>query len=268
MSDRSLGAEGIYLSVQDLACGYGKGSRVVHGVSLKANPGAITAIVGPNGAGKSTVLKAIMGELNAVQGKIMVGANDVTKLAIYQRVSAGLGYVPQLKAVFPRLSVKENLEMGAYSLPASKRSDSLDAAFERFPIFASKAHQRAGTLSGGEQRLLGIARAWVVGPKVLLLDEPTAALSPKATSEVWEELLALKGEGVVLVIVEQRTKQTLQVADWVYVMTSGKNAIDGSPKDLQDNYDLGEIFMGGSPTTRNGSVGVGQALGMSEGSES
>lgn len=162
----------------------------------------------------------------------------------------GLGYVPQLRCVFPRLSVAENLEMGAYILRSADRERSIRDAFERFPVLAAVRHRRAGVLSGGEQRLLGVARAWVAHPHVLLLDEPTSALSPKATEQLWKELSGLADDGVALLVVEQRTRRTLQISGWAYVLASGKNVVDGPPGELQDRYDLGAIFMGQAPVAR------------------
>jgi ABC-type branched-subunit amino acid transport system ATPase component len=156
----------------------------------------------------------------------------------------GLGYVPQLRCVFPRLSVAENLEMGAYVLRSAERERSIKDAFERFPVLAAVRHRRAGVLSGGEQRLLGVARAWVAHPRVLLLDEPTSALSPKATEQLWKVLGGLADDGVALLVVEQRTRRTLQISGHAYVLASGKNVVDGPPSELQERYDLGAIFMG------------------------
>lgn len=245
------------LRVSDVACGYSRSNLVLGGVSLEARTGCITAVVGPNGAGKSTLLKAVMGELPLARGEIRLEGRDLRGIAPCARVAMGLGYVPQLRCVFPRLTVAENLEMGAYVLRSGDRERSIQGALERFPVLAAVRNRRAGVLSGGEQRLLGVARAWVAHPHVLLLDEPTSALSPKATEQLWQELVSLTDEDVALLVVEQRTRRTLEISDWAYVLASGRNVVDGAPDELQERYDLGAIFMGQPPLARQNQAPTG-----------
>lgn len=247
----------IALRVRDVACGYSRSNLVLNGVSLEARAGSITAVVGPNGAGKSTLLKAVMGELPLARGEVRLEGKNLRSIAPCARVAMGLGYVPQLRCVFPRLTVAENLEMGGYVLRSGDRERSIRDALERFPVLAALRNRRAGVLSGGEQRLLGVARAWVARPRALLLDEPTSALSPKATEQLWKELAGLTDDGVALLVVEQRTRRTLAISDWAYVLASGRNVVDAAPGELQERYDLGAIFMGQSPVARQNQASKG-----------
>jgi branched-chain amino acid transport system ATP-binding protein len=229
------------LLVEGVTGGYSR-VPIVQNVSLRAEPGKVVTIVGPNGAGKSTLLKVISGILRPTSGKIKVGERDATTLPANRMVSIGLGYVPQERNVFPKLTVRENLEMGGFILSGdiSKRIHTL---LELFPDLRPAEHRKAGTLSGGQRNMLGMARALMLDPKVLLLDEPTAGLSPLYTDVVWQKVRTIAETGTAVVVVEQNVDRAIANADWVYVLVAGTNRVDGSPSFIRD-LDLPAIFLG------------------------
>lgn len=232
------------LAVEGVHSGYGR-SVIVSDVSLAIFPKNIVAIVGPNGAGKSTLMKAIFGLARIFRGSIRHLGQPVEGLDTEGIARLGIGYVPQVNQVFPRLTVRENLEMGGY-LHRTQFARQLEQTVQRFPVLKDKLGRRAGTLSGGERTTLAVARAMMAEPSLLLLDEPSAGLSPMASRALWEELLELRDSGVTLLVVEQRTREILEVADWAYVLVAGKNAVDASAQRLSTEYNLGEIFLGGT----------------------
>lgn len=229
------------LRVENIAGGYGK-LPIVQGVSIKAEPAQIVTIVGPNGAGKSTFLKIIAGVLHASEGSVRVKDRDVTNMTPNHIVREGLAYVPQERNVFPTLSVRENLEMGGFTLSGdlSKRISHL---FDLFPDLRDAARRKAGTLSGGQRNMLAMARALMLDPKVMLLDEPTAGLSPLYTGVVWEKVHDIAKTGMAVVVVEQNVERAMDNSDWVYVLVTGRNRVEGTPADLR-KLDLAAIFLG------------------------
>lgn len=230
------------LDVAGLTAGYG-GAPIVEGVSVRAHRGAITAIVGPNGAGKSTLLKAIAGVIRASAGTVMIEGRDATGLASEKLVRRGIAYVPQVANVFPQLTVQENLEMGGYSRRHGlhERTEEL---YQLFPDLKLAHRRHAETLSGGQRTMLAMARGLMVDPAVLLLDEPSAGLSPKFQSAVWERIEQVRATNVAVVVVEQNTRETLRHAQWAYVLVLGKNRLDGRGRDLLHNDEVVNLYVG------------------------
>lgn len=230
--------------VENLVAGYGP-VPVVRGASLSTSSGRIVSVIGPNGAGKSTLLKGLMGILRPTSGSVLLDDRRLEGLRPDQVVRAGVGYVPQVGDVFDNLSVGENLMVGGFASRAG-REQRCDEVLRLFPLLASRLKQQARTLSGGERRVLAISRALMGAPRVILLDEPSAGLSPRAMGLVWEHLERLREEGLAVLIVEQKAKQILRIADWVYVLVDGANAVEAPAAELLDDlHELGRIFMGG-----------------------
>ena len=230
------------LDVTGLTAGYG-GPPIVENVSIRAHRGSITAIVGPNGAGKSTLLKAIAGVISAKAGTVMIEGRDATGLPSEKLVRRGIAYVPQVANVFPQLTVQENLEMGGYS----RRSGLRERAEELYQLFPDLklAHRRhAETLSGGQRTMLAMARGLMVDPSVLLLDEPSAGLSPKFQGAVWERIEQVRATNVAVVVVEQNTRETLRHAQWAYVLVLGQNRLEGKGRDLLHNEEVVNLYVG------------------------
>ena len=236
------------LSVTDLHAGY-DGALVLRGVSMHARIDEIVSIIGPNGAGKSTFLKAVAGIVRPSSGSVVFGGVDVTGLRPDRLTHRGLGFVPQLDNVFPTLTVSENLHVGAQALPRRDRHDAIAAVVDQFSILRDRGRQRAGTLSGGQRKLLALARALVGRPSLLLLDEPSAGLSPKATDLVFSELEGIRGRGIGIVMVEQNARRALALSTRGYVLDMGRNAHEGSGADLLVDPRVAELYLG-SMTSR------------------
>ena len=230
------------LDVVGLTAGYG-GPLIVENVSIRAHRGAITAIVGPNGAGKSTLLKAIAGVITAKAGTVAVEGKDATGLPSEKLVRRGIAYVPQVANVFPQLTVQENLEMGGYSRRHGlhERTEEL---YELFPDLKLAHRRHAETLSGGQRTMLAMARGLMVDPAVLMLDEPSAGLSPKFQGAVWERIEQVRATNVAVVVVEQNTRETLRHAQWAYVLVLGRNRLDGTGRDLLHNDEVVKLYIG------------------------
>ncbi len=234
--------DGPLLTVEKLTAGYG-GAPVIQEVDFQAKRGQITAIVGPNGAGKSTFLKVVVGVLPAQQGKVMLQGKDVTGVPAQRLVREGISYIPQVANVFPSLTVKENLEMGGFALKKGLK-DRIEHVCQMFPDLKPAFKRPARTLSGGQRTMLAIARALMVEPTVLILDEPTAGLAPKFVDAVWSRVMAIRSLDVAIVIVEQNTRRTLTHADWGYVMVLGRNRLSGTGKQLLDDPEVVELYIG------------------------
>jgi len=230
------------LSVEGLTAGYG-GPPIIEQVSLAARRGAITAIVGPNGAGKSTLLKAVAGLIRPVAGRVFVEGKEVTGLPAEKLVRRGIAYVPQVENVFPDLTVRENLDMGGYIRRSGVR-ERIEQLFLLFPDLKVAAHRRASTLSGGQRTMLALARGLMVDPAVLILDEPSAGLSPKFQGLIWERIEQIRATNVAVVIVEQNTRETLRHAQWAYVMVLGKNRLEGTGHDLLEDDEVVNLYVG------------------------
>ncbi len=227
-----------------LSAGYSQ-VPVVRGVSLQVGLGEIVVVVGPNGAGKSTLVKAVTGELELLEGQIRLGDREITGLGEDERMALGMGYVPQLRDVFPTLTVTENLEMGGYRLAKREVPHRVEAVLETFPALKGLRRRLARSMSGGEQKMLGIARALMADPKFLILDEPTANLAPQVATHVLKDIvaqLALAGRAVLLI--EQRVALALEIASWGYVLTDGQLRLDRSAPELLAMSDLGTLFLG------------------------
>ena len=225
---------------EHLTAGYGAVPAITN-VSVRADAGSIVAVVGPNGAGKSTLLKAMFGLLRAVDGTVMIGAQDVTGWPPHRIAQCGMAYVPQVDNVFPSMTILENLEMGAFMHRGDIRPR-LDSVFSMFPDLAAARGRKATTLSGGQRTMLAMARGLMLDPKVLLLDEPTAGLSPSNVAVVWRQVQRIAETGTTVFVVEQNVDLAIANATWVYVMTDGRNAIDG-PADKIGQRDLAELFL-------------------------
>ena len=230
------------LEVADIEAGYGE-ALVLRGVSLAASAGELVTIIGPNGAGKSTLLRVIYGLLRPEAGSVRYAGEDVTGVRPEQLTRRGLNYVPQLANVFPTLSVAENLQVGGVSLPRAERRQAVADMYEQFPLLAERRRQRAGTLSGGQRKLLAIARALVTRPKVLFLDEPSAGLSPQAVELVFDQLAAVKRRGIAVVMVEQNARRALALADTGYVLDMGRNAYVGPGRTLLRDPKIGRAHV-------------------------
>ena len=240
------------LEVDALEAGY-EDAQVLRGVSLEADANEIVAVIGPNGAGKSTMLKAIYSLVTRYSGSVRFAGEDVTGLRPDRLTRRGLNFVPQTDNVFPSLTLAENVQVGALALPRSERAGAIEQARELFPILADRPRQRAGTLSGGQRKLVALARALVTRPKLLLLDEPSAGLSPQAMEAVFDKLVEINSIGIGIVMVEQNARRALALAHRGYVLDTGRNAIDGSGAALLHDPQVLELYLGGSRTTVSGS---------------
>jgi ABC-type branched-subunit amino acid transport system ATPase component len=229
------------LDVSKITGGYGK-APIVQSVSIRAKPGQVVSIVGPNGAGKSTFLKMLAGVLLATEGSVKVEGNEIVNLPANKVARLGVAYVPQEANVFPSLSIRENLEMGGFILKGDL-NQRIDHLFEVFPDLKRAHQKKAGNLSGGQRNMLAMARALMLDPKVLLLDEPTAGLSPIYTDVVWQKVGAIAKTGTTVVVVEQNVERAIANSNWVYVLVAGRNRVDGTPDELRA-LDLPAIFLG------------------------
>lgn len=236
------------LTVASLVAGYGS-TPIVHGIDFIVGLGEAVAIIGPNGAGKSTFVKAIAGAIPTMSGTVFLGDRDVTRLRGDQLARLGIGYVPQLKDVFSSLTVTDNLEMGGYILPRRAVAPAMERIFDLFPTLLVLRRRIAGTLSGGERKLLALGKALMTSPKIMLLDEPTANLSPDLAREVLtRHVRRLVEEGMGVVLVEQRAKEALRICERAYVLTAGTVHVAGRSEEILANEDIGQLFLGGSTT--------------------
>jgi ABC-type branched-subunit amino acid transport system ATPase component len=232
------------LALESVSAGYGA-HEVVHDVTLTVEPGEISCIVGPNGAGKSTLLRAITGDANFLDGRVWLGTEDISRMPSNQLVKRGLAWVPQLDDVFTTLTVRENLELGGYALPRKRVAARLQELLELFPLLSGLTSRVAGRLSGGERKLLAIARALMPSPSVLLLDEPTAGLSPEMTNLVLREQIPRLGDsGVALLLIEQRAVEAIEISSHVYVMVGGVIRASRDADEVRDWDELARIFLG------------------------
>jgi ABC-type branched-subunit amino acid transport system ATPase component len=224
--------------------GYGAGD-IIQGVSAAVAPGAVASIVGPNGSGKSTLLKALCGVLRPSGGRVLLGERDITGLAPEEVARAGVGYVPQLNDVFSPLTVRENLQMGGYLLPAREVPTAIDRVLATFPRLGTMLTRRAGRLSGGERKMLAMGRVLMTEPAVFLLDEPTANLAPKVATELLtEHVRALAADGAAVLVVEQRARAVLAISDYTYVLGGGQVVLEGSPAELAATEGFVATFLG------------------------
>jgi branched-chain amino acid transport system ATP-binding protein len=232
------------LTAEGVIAGYLPGVDILTGVDFELNDGELVGIIGPNGAGKSTLLKSMFGLVPIREGAVKLRSDVITNLAAHSLVEKGVGFVPQTENVFPSLTITENLEMGAYQLPKKEIPNRVDYVVDLFPKLGERAKQRAGLLSGGERQMLAMGRALVMQPTVLLLDEPSAGLSPAYQGEVFENVKAINATGVSIVMVEQNASRCLKISDRAYVLDNGKNAYTGTGADLLVDPKVIELYLG------------------------
>ena len=231
------------LEVNGVAAGYVKGLNILQGIDLVVTEGEIVSIIGPNGAGKSTLLKAVMGLIQTSAGRYYLNGLEKTSLSTHRIVEEGVGYVPQVENIFPSLTVQENLEIGGWILKRNTHA-SLVNIYEKFPLLYERKGDRAGNLSGGQRQLLALARALVTSPRILLLDEPSAGLSPVAIRDVFNTIKEINDSGVSILLVEQNAKRALNFSDRGYVLDQGRNAYQGTGKELLDDPRVVDLYLG------------------------
>ena len=232
------------LTATGIVAGYDVQDEILKGIDLVVREGEIVGIIGPNGAGKSTLLKAIAGLLAPSAGRIYLRGRDITGQAPRDISRFGLAYVPQEFNIFPTMSVRENLEMGGY-IDRKETGRRIDNVFTRFPMLGEKSRRAARTLSGGERQILAMAMALMVDPVVLLLDEPSAGLSPVAAERLFDAIVQINGDGVSIVMVEQNANEALAVSDRAYILVDGKNSVTGPAKALAADPEIRRLFLGG-----------------------
>ena len=237
------GAEGALVRADDLIAGYLPGVNILNGCDLYAQQGELVGIIGPNGAGKSTLLKALFGLVQVRSGTVTFDSQDITNRRADKLVSMGIGFVPQTNNVFPSLTIEENLQMGAYQDPKAFHPR-FDVVADLFPALAQRRKQRAGSLSGGERQMVAMARALMMEPQVLLLDEPSAGLSPALTDEAFVRVKDINKTGVTVIMVEQNARRCLQICDRGYVLDQGRNAYTGTGKALANDPKVVELYLG------------------------
>lgn len=224
--------------------GYGRGADILHDCTVAVNPGEVAVIVGPNGAGKSTAMKAIFGMLNLHKGTVRVDGEDITALSPQDRVAKGMAFVPQNNNIFPSMSVEENLEMGAF-LRRDDISGTMKQVFELFPVLKEKRRQAAGELSGGQRQQVAVGRALMTQPRVLMLDEPTAGVSPIVMDELFDRIIEVARTGISILMVEQNARQALAIANKGYVLVQGENRFTDTGEALLANPEVRKSFLGG-----------------------
>lgn len=233
------------LNVHKVVAGYGK-MEIIHGISLSVKEGEIVSLIGPNGAGKSTVLKAIAGLLRVKSGKVIFMNEEITNYPPYEIVGKGLAFNPQGRVVFPEMTVQEHLDMGGWIIKShSEKEKAFERVYGLFPWLREKRKRKAHQMSGGEQQMLSLARAMMVQPKILLLDEPSLGLSPKWVKTIFEKIVEIKATGLPCLIVEQKAAMILEYSDYGYVLEMGNNRFEGDGKSLLGNTDVRRLYLGG-----------------------
>jgi branched-chain amino acid transport system ATP-binding protein len=231
------------LTGQNMIVGYG-GADILKGCTIEVNQGEIAVIVGPNGAGKSTAMKAIFGMLKLKSGSVQINGEDISELSVFERVKKGMAFVPQSQNVFTSLTVEENLEMGAF-LREDDISNTMGEVFELFPSLKEKRKQEAGELSGGQRQQVAVGRALMTKPNLLMLDEPTAGVSPIIMDELFDRIIEVSKTGISILMVEQNAKQALNIADKGFVLNQGLNKFTDTGKSLLSNPEVRKSFLGG-----------------------
>ncbi|MEX0606630.1 MAG: ABC transporter ATP-binding protein [Halofilum sp. (in: g-proteobacteria)] len=232
------------LTVDAITCGYGD-MEVLSEVSATVDQSEIVSVIGPNGAGKSTLMKAVFGLLRPWQGSITFHGREISQLEPYDIVKQGMCYVPQVDNVFTELTVDENLEMGAYTLPERDVAERRDLVFELFPRLKERRGQDAGKMSGGERQMVAMGSALMLNPSLILLDEPSAGLSPKMVDVIFERIVRVNEAGIAILMVEQNARESLRLAHRGYVLANGENRVDGTGEALLNDPEVGRLYLGG-----------------------
>ena len=232
-----------FLIGESMTCGYG-GADILHSCTVGVDPGEIAVVVGPNGAGKSTAMKAMFGMLDLREGRVMLDGSDISALAPQERVLHGMGFVPQNNNVFTSMTVEENLEMGAF-IRRDDIADTMAQVYDLFPVLRDKRRQPAGELSGGQRQQVAVARALMTQPKILMLDEPTAGVSPIVMDELFDRIIEVARTGIAILMVEQNAKQALNIAHKGFVLVQGRNAYTDTGAALMANAEVRRAFLGG-----------------------
>ncbi len=233
-----------FLIGENMTGGYGRGADILHDCTIGVEKGEIAVVVGPNGAGKSTAMKAVFGMLNIHTGRVMMDGEEITSLSPQARVQKGMGFVPQTSNVFTTMTVEENLEMGAF-IRDDDIAGTMEQVFELFPILKEKRKQPAGELSGGQRQQVAVGRALMTQPKVLMLDEPTAGVSPIVMDELFDRIIETAKTGIAILMVEQNAKQALNIADKGYVLVQGRNRYTDTGEALMADPEVRKAFLGG-----------------------
>ena len=236
-------ADDVLLEAHELVAGYQPGVDILHGASLELRRGSLVGIIGPNGAGKSTLIKALFGLVPVRSGEVLLGGEDITRLKAHELVARGVGYVPQVRNVFGTLTIEENLKMGAFLEP-SRYDERFGVVAELFPLLAERRREKVSNLSGGQRQMVAMGRALMTEPSVLLLDEPSAGLSPLNQDEVFLRIDQVKAAGVSVVMVEQNARKCLQIADTAFVLDQGRTAYEGSGHALLEDPTVIELYLG------------------------
>jgi branched-chain amino acid transport system ATP-binding protein len=233
-----------FLIGEAMTGGYGAGPDILHQCTIAVEKGEIAVIVGPNGAGKSTAMKAVFGMLNLHGGAVRLNGKDISALSPQDRVKQGMGFVPQTSNIFTSMTVEENLQMGAF-IRQDDFNGTMQQVYELFPILYEKRFQPAGELSGGQRQQVAVGRALMTQPKILMLDEPTAGVSPIVMDELFDRIIEVARTGIPILMVEQNARQALEIANKGYVLVQGRNAFSGTGQDLLHNPDVRKSFLGG-----------------------
>ncbi len=234
----------IILEAKDITAGYTTEVNILNNVSIQVKSGQIVSVIGPNGAGKSTLLKTIFGILKPANGNVTLKDEDITGLKPDKVAKRGVSYVPQVDNVFPSMTIQENLEMGAF-IRSDDFSQRIDEIYELFPVLGERRKQKAGQLSGGQRQMVAMGRALMLDPQVLLLDEPSAGLSPILVASIFEKIIEINETGVSMIIVEQNAREALKMANHGYVLAMGKNVLDDTGEALLASEEVGRLYLGG-----------------------